>query len=455
VPLFRVYTVLKPDDSMQKWPVVHEPTHDELLSSITNFIKKIIKVVRVVPRIEKIFRDEREKKILVIKKEIEESEKNGGAGAGGGRGFGAGAPPARGAAAPGGRPGDMNFQNMSEEEKEQEWVRKWQLPKAYDPKPEYEEKINKNKSINLSSNHIVEGIVSIAKNMKADIENQMNSEEYRQVSSFRFRRDKTTRLQIPDQDDLLKYKDAIELLTEVMNDIKNKQSQKPELFIILDCSKIKNTLLDLANKLIQSQFERLIKDAKHDLNSLLQEFADTIDELKTPSTDLPHLKKNKDKYAEVRSKLKKLDDRRDPIRKKFQYIIEQEQDITIMSGGLTEEDKQKLSGLDDAWNKFQEGLSEANGIINKSYINLKTEVDHSIEDFKKEVQENKRNFQQQAPYAVDKNMDNSKAFEKLMEFKTSTKELREKEDEMKFGLDIFEIEPINYHELAIVEKEMA
>jgi ElaB/YqjD/DUF883 family membrane-anchored ribosome-binding protein len=213
--------------------------------------------------------------------------------------------------------------------------------------------------------------------------------------------------------------------------------------------------LDLANKLIQSQFERLIKDAKHDLNSLLQEFADTIDELKTPSTDLPHLKKNKDKYAEVRSKLKKLDDRRDPIRKKFQYIIEQEQDITIMSGGLTEEDKQKLSGLDDAWNKFQEGLSEANGIINKSYINLKTEVDHSIEDFKKEVQENKRNFQQQAPYAVDKNMDNSKAFEKLMEFKASTKELREKEDEMKFGLDIFEIEPINYHELAIVEKEMA
>lgn len=86
---------------------------------------------------------------------------------------------------------------------------------------------------------------------------------------------------------------------------------------------------------------------------------------------------------------------------------------------------------------------------------MKTEVDHSIEDFKKEVQENKRNFQQQAPYAVDKNMDNSKAFEKLMEFKASTKELREKEDEMKFGLDIFEIEPINYHELALVEKEMA
>ena len=68
---------------------------------------------------------------------------------------------------------------MSEEEKEQEWIRKWQLPKPYEPKPEYEDRIQKNKSINTSSIHIIEGIESIQKNMKADIENQMNSEEYR------------------------------------------------------------------------------------------------------------------------------------------------------------------------------------------------------------------------------------------------------------------------------------
>jgi hypothetical protein len=206
--------------------------------------------------------------------------------------------------------------------------------------------------------------------------------------------------------------------------------------------------------LIQQQFERLIKDAKHDLNSLLQEFADTVEELKTPSTELSHLKKNKDKYAEVKSKIKKLDDRRNPIKAKFAYINEQEQDITIMSGGLTEEDKQKLLTLDDAWNKFNEGLGEAFQIINKSYISLKAEMDHTIDDFKKEVLENKRNFQQQAPYAVDKAMDNIRAKEKLQEFRASTKELRDKEEDMKFGLDIFEIEPVQYHELAFVEREM-
>jgi hypothetical protein len=40
-------------------------------------------------------------------------------------------------------------------------------------------------------------------------------------------------------------------------------------------------------------------------------------------------------------------------------------------------------------------------------------MDHTIDDFKKEVLENKRNFQQQAPYAVDKAMDNMRAKEKL------------------------------------------
>ena len=63
VPIFKVMTVLIIDDTMPKWPVVHEPTHEEMQSSISRFIKKIIQVVRVVPRIEKIFREEREKKL--------------------------------------------------------------------------------------------------------------------------------------------------------------------------------------------------------------------------------------------------------------------------------------------------------------------------------------------------------------------------------------------------------
>ena len=43
VPIFKVMTVLIPDDTIgPKWPVLHEPTHEEMQSSISRFIKKII-----------------------------------------------------------------------------------------------------------------------------------------------------------------------------------------------------------------------------------------------------------------------------------------------------------------------------------------------------------------------------------------------------------------------------
>lgn len=48
-------------------------------------------------------------------------------------------------------PGDVNFQNMSEEEKDEEWKKRWLLPKPYEAKPEYEERISRNKSINTTS----------------------------------------------------------------------------------------------------------------------------------------------------------------------------------------------------------------------------------------------------------------------------------------------------------------
>ena len=59
------------------WRIFYDPTHEELKSSISSFIKKIIHATRIIPRVERIFRDEREKKITVIKKEQEEQEKSG------------------------------------------------------------------------------------------------------------------------------------------------------------------------------------------------------------------------------------------------------------------------------------------------------------------------------------------------------------------------------------------
>lgn len=84
--------------------------------------------------------------------------------------------------------------------------------------------------------------------------------------------------------------------------------------------------------------------------------------------------------------------KREPIKKKFAYI----QELIDMNEGkdieLTPEEKMKLDGIDDAWSKFNDDLEKAKQIINRCHQSLKTEVDNQIEDFKKECQDNKKNF---------------------------------------------------------------
>jgi len=193
----------------------------------------------------------------------------------------------------------------------------------------------------------------------------------------------------------------------------------------------------------------LKKDAKQDLNSLIDEMRDTVSELKKPATKLETLKKNRARYQEVRAKQAQLEARLNPIRLKFAYITDDANNDAASATELSEDEKLKLSTLDEEWNKFQKGLTDANGIIMKNYQEHKLEMDNTLDDYKKEVIENKSQFKQTAPFAVEKGMEteNERALAKLEEFKQACQELKQKEDDMKPGLDIFQYEAQNYPEL--------
>jgi len=72
-----------------------------------------------------------------------------------------------------------------------------------------------------------------------------------------------------DPDPVQRYKEGIESLNDVLNDVKNKHPSKQEQFIIIDYSKYKNSLLEHGYEFIQFIFNTLIQESKDDLNSLL------------------------------------------------------------------------------------------------------------------------------------------------------------------------------------------
>jgi hypothetical protein len=167
VPIFRVYTILDPAPHQASWRIVHDPTHDQLKTNIQHFIKQIIRVTRVVPRVERVFRRLRDEKIAAIKKELDESEKSGGN-------------PAAAFAKAGVRQ-DANYQNLSEEEKEIQWKARWELPRACEERSEYEERIARNGKINAKTLEIIAGIEKIQTNMEEDRKHWQASEEVRQL----------------------------------------------------------------------------------------------------------------------------------------------------------------------------------------------------------------------------------------------------------------------------------
>ena len=85
-------------------------------------------------------------------------------------------------------------------------------------------------------------------------------------------------------------------------------------------------------------------------------------------------------------------------------------------------------------------------------------MEERIDDFKREVTENRENFDKNAPKFIDKAFEddrNKKAFDTINHFMHECQRLREQEESMQLGLEIFQIEAVKYTDLNNVEKQNA
>jgi hypothetical protein len=122
---------------------------------------------------------------------------------------------------------DVNYQNLSQEEKESQWKARWELPKPMEERSEYQARISTNKKIKQKNNEIITGIENIASNMEDDRKQWQASEEVRQLYNIKSARGMQRILRATSgEDSVQKYKESIESLIDVINDVKNKQQEK-------------------------------------------------------------------------------------------------------------------------------------------------------------------------------------------------------------------------------------
>lgn len=222
MPIFKIFTVISNTpmlDGDQDWQVVNEPSHTILRSSIVEFIQYIIHTTSVVPRIEAVFRKNHE--ILVNKYWKMELDlmRNSGGGA------------VRGA--------DANYQNLTEEEKEERYRKEKSLPEP-DRKRRFDypyvDNVSQSREINQLSTHITEIVENIRHNMEAECRSWQNAPEVKQIMSMGTQRGKTRFLKQSNQNNAdkvdknpqLMYKSVIESVGEHIDDVRNKQATRNE-----------------------------------------------------------------------------------------------------------------------------------------------------------------------------------------------------------------------------------
>jgi hypothetical protein len=159
--IFTIHTILGEAD---KWVIVYEPTHDVLKIELEQFMRKIIKVTGVVKRIEQVFREDRDQIVAEYKRRIDVVDKMG---SNTSREFEALDLKA-----------NNNYQNYTEEEKDQWWKDRFELP-PMKLKHSYEERITSNKKIQAKIEEILKGIDEVAPAMEDDRRHWQASEELR------------------------------------------------------------------------------------------------------------------------------------------------------------------------------------------------------------------------------------------------------------------------------------
>lgn len=351
---------------------------------------------------------------------------------------------------------DLSWKTLTEDEKRKKFIEEHALPLPQKNAKDYVEKISKNDEITQYSVTILACVDEIKQALENDCRKWKNQSFVTHLHSLRTDRGKKrlikTVTNTQSDDTVSKYKSHIDQLDEVLTDIRNELSVKKEGFIEIDATKLKADLIELGMQCINYIFEVLAKQSKGDLQDFLRDLQETIHELQKTCETTEQLKKNiKLKNEVIRDKEAKKA-RIQPIKQKFAFLLG-EDNSDFCNIELTDEEKEQLAGIDEAWNKFNKELNEAIVQIQKNYAQQKEGAEQQLEEYRRIVLENRDNFHKDAPKTM-LGVDNKAAIEKIEEFRVECRRLREMEDGFKIQFDIFEeIELAEYKELNQVEKE--
>ncbi|TRY86536.1 hypothetical protein DNTS_031646 [Danionella cerebrum] len=233
--------------------------------------------------------------------------------------------------------------------------------------------------------------------------------------------------------------------TEVANNVQKEETVLSLQFVLLDCSPLKFSLLQHCNEW-QSKFTQLLSlmasSELKELHNFLQENALRVSQ--TPQT-LTELGESLKLLESLQADLSKIESQIPPIHEQFAILTKYE--VPVDSSVL-----ELLEALNAEWVWFQQVVIDSEIMLKKHKDMMKSGLILSSEEFKKKTQTFLQGFNSNGPFGSGVLPDC--ALQQVSELRAQLEALKEEEQDIHLGLNIFNIEGQVSKDILAVQKDM-
>ncbi|XP_032872211.1 dynein heavy chain 2, axonemal [Amblyraja radiata] len=233
--------------------------------------------------------------------------------------------------------------------------------------------------------------------------------------------------------------------TEVANNVQKEETVVQIQFVLLDCSPLKFSLVQHCNEW-QNKFTTLLSEmASNMLMDLLEFLNDNKIKISRVPQNLEELSAGMQLLESLQTELPKTEARIPPIHDQFSILEKYEFQI--------EESVQfHLESLNGEWMNFQQILIDSETMLKKSKEKFRTGLIHSAEEMKKKTQSAIEEFSNRAPFSSTMSPDAALAL--IAELRNNLNSLKDEENNIRNGLNVFKIDQPLSKELQALEKDL-
>ncbi|GFR64149.1 dynein, axonemal, heavy chain 2 [Elysia marginata] len=232
---------------------------------------------------------------------------------------------------------------------------------------------------------------------------------------------------------------------EVANNVQTQETILNIQFVLLDCSPLKYSILSHCQEW-QNKFTTLLSEiATSSLQELTSYLKQNGHKVIQPPQTLDELGESLALWDKLNADLPSNEEKFPPL--KEQFLILEKYEVAI-----PEEVTKMLNDLPGELETFQQTLIEADGMLKKHKERFRTGLLQQAEEFKKQAADLLREFENNGPFTS--NIKTDEALANIEAVRAQMDALKEQEQTIRRGLNIFKIDQPPSKDIGTLEKDM-